>query len=168
MRSSEFRFWYPDLDNTDCGDEKTLTGNETPDFVVLRLGRIDDDITVEEHQVSRPGSGRSFRISRCHSTGSEISENAFIAASFSRISTIRRPRATTSELVGELTMVTSTDCSAFRSVGAASVHSNRLPFNIARYVCIGSISKTQSNARIETACGQAIRSVSSGLMSCCF
>jgi hypothetical protein len=60
---------------TDGRDGWRMRGNELPQVGVRRLGRIDEDIAIDEHHPSHPGKTRSWRSSRCHLTGSEIVEN---------------------------------------------------------------------------------------------
>ena len=84
-------------------------------------------------QSSRPGSGRSLRISRCHATGPVMSLNAPDLASSRSASAIRLPRAArssgVSSSVGSMTVTwTRTGRPGF---GAPPLHSSRSPFRMA-------------------------------------
>ena len=59
-----------DLDLRDLrnGEWFRLQSDSQP--FVFRIRGIDDDIAIEQPHSSRPGNGRSCRISRCHCAGS--------------------------------------------------------------------------------------------------
>ena len=52
-------------------------------FRLLSRGDINNNVAVYKNHTRRPGNGLSLRISLCHSTGSLMSANTFILASFS-------------------------------------------------------------------------------------
>ena len=54
------------FDVTDSGNGGRVGGDEAPNICVFGLGRVDDNIAVEQHYSSRPGNGLSMRICRSH------------------------------------------------------------------------------------------------------
>src|SRR5260221_12133913 len=89
-------------------DGGRVLGDQVSDLLVLRFSRINDDVAVEDHSrawPSRPGSGRSLRISRCHATGSGMAVMPPASASFCVAAAIAAPRAAAAAIWGFSTTV---------------------------------------------------------------
>src|SRR5688500_15624433 len=80
-----------DFDITDSRYERPVFRNELPQLRVFGLGRIDNDVAVDQHQESRLGRLRSSRIVRSQACGSLIVAKAPRLASCSSNAAIRGP-----------------------------------------------------------------------------
>src|SRR5689334_1193279 len=102
--------------------------------LMLILGCVDDDVTINPHQESLPGRTRSCRCSPCQARGSEILESAPDVASLFNVSAIAFPSDAPLDresVLCNIVTYTSTACSAWLSSGAFPAHSNRSPRRVA-------------------------------------
>ena len=110
---------------------------ELPPPAFSPFGRIHQDIAIDKHHPSRPGSTRSWRSSRCHLTGSVTVEKVLRSASFSSRAAMAGPRACSSERGSSSKIVTRTlNGASVRDSGASPRHSRQSPRRRALYVRI--------------------------------
>jgi len=114
---------------------RNLASNERSQRLPFRSRGVNNQVAVKEHgrHQSRPGSGRSCRISRCHSLGSSTALKASTSANLESASAIRRPRC--SRLTGSSSSTVTCTRSGRSVVGLSSpTHRTRPPSRTPSYV----------------------------------
>src|SRR5215510_15334265 len=111
---------------TDRRHGRRMVCNEPPQLGVHWLGRVDEDIAIDEHYPSRPSKARSCRSSRCHLTGSGMAAKVPRTASFSKRAAIAGPRVCASATGSTIVTWTLNGASVCNS-GASPSHSRWSP-----------------------------------------